>query len=239
MVIFTEREFMEMNTEHELLFMVKKQDPKKFYIQGMQLDRFVPHYYLYSQRRYENGTVRYHYRCTDRRTLFIYTLYESLYHFMTQLGYNPTEHFEHHEIEAVFRNEERVYNSYKKLYPRLIIHQSHPYYEKGQYLRVLSVKANFLSNDREKNYGFRLILYPNHVDVYKMPYVRFVDTKKRPLNPTTFLREFLLMINYPYHLYKMQQKRGTLGRLIDGYRMLSQKRGKYKPWSFNIHEEIL
>jgi len=202
-----------------------------FRVNGLSLNQFVPRFYLFSTNKMKNNETHYHLRTKSSKSLFMFVLYQAVDNFMRYVGFNPNETFEFlspNPYRDNNKNESVLVNS---LIKRLEIKERFQLY-RGNYLRYVFINANFMSNVRELDMGFRLRFYAHTVDLIVNPYIELVNTSGNLIKPQDFVRNFLLTMNYPIVLYNHCRKHNYLYKLVRDYRKIQNKKGKFKPWSF-------
>lgn len=206
---------------------------KSFVIDGMDLSCFVPTYYLLSTKTFGNGVKRYYLRSSGGTKLFVNTLYQTMYHFMNYLGYEPTEVFDYVRLESEqTRRGSKDGNVFRSLLlDRLILREGTMIVNK-QKLKAKWVVARFFSNEIDLDYGFAMNIGPQTVCLTLFPYVNLTDHEGNTIKPQHFVRNLLLTMNYPMHLYLYQKANGTLTRLIREYHDALEKRDKYEEFEF-------
>lgn len=199
---------------------------------GMDLKQWVPTYYITNTTVNSHGTTVHYLRSDSQRKLFINVLYRATYNFMSYLGYEPEERFEFVYVNPYKAKNNTIYGY--KLLPRLRINTQAIVYSATQRGTSKCVTARFFDNDPDLNYGFAFHAYASTVVLIVRPLMELTDANGKTTSPDVFFRQLLLTIQYPYHMYHYQAERGTLSRLIRGYRDLVNKRGIFEPYYFPI-----
>jgi len=203
-------------------------------INGMDVYQWLPNYYLLNPPiTCQNGFTYFILRSDSNKRLFIYSLYEALIHYMNYIGYdvyrNPKtgklviETFRYYY--PIFKDEE-FKNIGSRYFKRLNLTSYKCENNKSIYKRVF---ARFFDNDPSLNFGFSVAFGSRTVTLRLQPYI--LKAEGQDFDPCKFVKDFLIKISYPEHMYNYQSKHGYLSRLFFMYQPLIQKKGDYKEYN--------
>ena len=212
--------------EKEHYLPVSKTEFKPVIIDGINLTKWIPDYYLHSSYVSPNHTTTYYLRSNSGHSIFIHTLYVAMYETMLQMGYEPNEEFEYVSINSRKTKREAIYRH--QFFKRLGIWDRVVHFDRIHAGIAKILYARFFDNDPMLNYGFSVEISCRTFMLRLRPHVPLLDLNGKPLTPVEFVKQFFQTINYPYYLYHFQVENKTISRLIAEDYKVQHQIGKFQ-----------